>query len=256
MCGRFALTTPQDVVQEHFEAETGPEEASALAAVDRPRYNITPTQDVPVVRLDHQGRRRLQIMRWGFLPEWWKTPAEGPVLINARSETIAEKPAFRQSARQRRCLLPADGFYEWKVREQGSGAAKIPYWISPSRRRNGPPLVFAGVWSEWTGPPSPGAPPQTIVNVAIVTCAASERMSALHHRLPVAIEPEHYRLWLGQDGHGAARLMKAPPENFYDFHPVSDAINAGGRNAPDGPELRAPVSEADVFAFDPAPRLL
>ncbi|MBX2855706.1 MAG: SOS response-associated peptidase [Rhodobacteraceae bacterium] len=256
MCGRFAHTTPQETVEEHFEADVDSEKASALAVIDRPRHNITPTQDVAVIRLDESGARRLQAMRWGFLPEWWKTPTEGPVLINARSETIAEKPAFRQSARHRRCLLPADGFYEWKVRGEGAGAAKIPYWIHPSRPLNGPPLVFAGVWSEWSGPPDPSAAPQTIANVAIVTCAASERMSALHHRLPLAIAPEHYGLWLGQEGHGAARLMQSPVEDFYDFHPVSSAINAGGRNAPDGPELRAPVSEADVFAFDRAPRLL
>ena len=256
MCGRFANTIPQDVVEEHFGAEAKSEAASALAAIDRPRHNIRPTQDVAVIRLDQRGVRRLQAMRWGFLPEWWKTPTEGSLLINARSETIAEKPAFRQSARQRRCLVPADGFYEWKVRGEGAGAAKIPYWIEPSRPRNGPPLVFAGVWNEWVGPPEPGAAAQRITTVAIVTCAASERLSKLHHRLPVAIAPEHYGLWLGEEGHGAARLMRAPADDFYDFHPVSDAINASGRDAPDGPDLRAPVSEADMFAFDPEPRLL
>lgn len=265
MCGRFALTLPRTAVRAHFKAEDWPAlpglDATA-AAIDHPRYNIRPTEDVLVVALapDADGRgdaaRRLRPMRWGFLPHWQKTLTASAPLINARSETIAEKPAFKRACRERRCLIPADGFYEWRGADGSAGlspanksavetraakaSARTPYWIAPAA---GGPLAFAGVWQEWRGIDAKGAS-VACASVAIVTCAANSRMRALHERLPVAIPPEAYGLWLGEEGHGAAALMRAPAEDFYAFHPVSERINRGGRQAPDDPELTRPVDPA------------
>lgn len=260
MCGRFALTLPQSAAREHFQARRWPEpETSAalgpLEAIDRPRYNIRPTETILTVARDAEGARALRPMRWGFLPHWCASPNDGTLLINARGETLAEKPAFKKAAREHRCLIPADGFFEWRVVDTGRSGArgkpiveKTPYWIQPV---GGDGVAFAGVWREWTAPN--GA---TIPTVAIVTCAANEAMSALHHRLPVAIAPENYGLWLGEEGRGAALLMRAPAASFYAFHIVSKAINVSGRAAPDGPELIAPASSTEDGPRDDAPRLI
>lgn len=253
MCGRFALTLPQDAVLHHFDATPGGD----IAPLDRPRWNIRPTEQIAVVAIDPEQGRVLRPMRWGFIPHWAKSPTDGPLLINARGESVAEKPAFRAACRERRCLIPADGFYEWKA---SAGPGKEPYWIHPAAidptdfdpadtdpEKHGP-VAFAGVWQLWRSPEG-----EEIPTVAIVTCAANETLSPLHHRLPVAIAPEDYALWLGEAGRGAAVLMRAPAEDFYAFHRVSRAINKGGRNAPDGPELIEPAPPEE---FEEPPRLI
>ncbi|MEL6283127.1 MAG: SOS response-associated peptidase [Pseudomonadota bacterium] len=240
MCGRFALTLPQDAVRDLFHATPMP----GVETLDRPRYNIRPTEQVLTVTSDAEQGRLLRPMRWGFIPHWAKSPSDGPLLINARSETIAEKPAFRAACRERRCLIPADGFYEWKA---SAGPGKAPYWIAPT---SDDPVAFAGVWQDWTSPQG-----DQLTTVAIVTCAANETLSPLHHRLPVAIPPDAYGLWLGEEGKGAATLMQPPAEDFYAFHAVSQRINKGGRTAPDDAELRVRVDEDAPERSDP-PRLI
>ena len=221
MCGRFALTTPMDAVAEHFASTPRP------GLPDGPRYNICPTQTIATVRLE-EGARALAPMRWGFVPRWAKALDDGPLLINARAETIAEKPAFREAARRSRCLVPASGFYEWSA---GAGKGKDPWWVRPVA---GGPIAFAGVWRRWEGPEGP------VDTVAIVTCPANGPLSAVHHRMPVVIPPERYGLWLGEEGHGAATLMRPAADAFFAMHRVSRDVN---RARDDRPELMAPLAE-------------
>lgn len=259
MCGRFALTLPALAMRSLFEARDAVAEAAALGSPggdpDRPRYNIRPTEAVLTVFRDEDGVRALGAFRWGLLPHWAKTLRDGPPLINARGESVAEKPAFKSSFQSRRCLVPADGFYEWRTRE-GAGPKgkplKEPHWIHP-RGRNAP-LVFAGVWRVWRGPNG-----EAIPSVALVTTAANATMAALHERLPVTLEtPEAQALWLGETGDAAAAaaLIRAPAEDFYAHHPVSDRINKGGAAAPDDADLIAPVAPSAPQEPPAQPRLL
>lgn len=218
MCGRFAITLPDDAMARLFDAAP----ANDLPPV--PRYNICPTQPVAVV-ISAEGRRRYGPMRWGFIPRWYKTPTDGPLLFNARSETIAEKPAFREAARQRRCLIPASGFYEWTK----DGETRLPWYIT---RTDGAPMVFAGVWQSWQGTEG-----TRIASCAIVTAAAQDEMAAAHDRVPVVLNPGDWAKWLGEDGHGAARLMQAPGQGVLGFRRVGQAVNS---NRAEGPELIEP----------------
>jgi len=190
-----------------------------------PNYNICPTTQIHVVQNDHD-QRRLVAMRWGFLPRWYKTPSDGPLLINARAETIAEKPAFREAARARRCLIPASGFYEWTKTSEGE---RLPWYVS---RQDGTPLVMAGIWQNWT------LEGEVQATCAVVTTAASGPMADIHHRMPVILSPEDWALWLGEAGHGAARLMQAAPEDTLAFHRVDQAVNS---NRASGPSLIEPI---------------
>lgn len=190
-----------------------------------PDFNRCPTQDLAVVRGgERPGGRRLVAMRWGFLPDWYRSPTDGPLLINARAETLAGKPAFRAACRARRCLIPADGFYEWTRTAKG---ARLPWFI---RRRDGAPLALAGIWQSWGAEARP--------TCAIVTTAAHAGMAALHHRMPLILEPEHWPLWLGEAGHGAARLMRPGQEGVLVWHRVGTEVNS---NRASGPGLIAPV---------------
>jgi len=222
MCGRFALTMPAEAMEELFDAvgvDGLPREA---------RYNICPTQTVATVR-SQAGARLLEPMRWGFLPQWYKTPNDGPLLINARAETVAEKPAFRSACRERRCLIPATGFYEWTKDAAGK---KLPWYIFPARANA--PIAFAGIWQDWT-PKEGGDPLRT---VAILTTAANSDLAEVHHRMPVVIDPDDFALWLGESGKGAARLMTAAPLGHFENYRVNTMVN--GTKA-QGPELLDPV---------------
>ena len=189
------ITSPFEAMTDLFEAVA----ADGFGA-DATRLNVCPTETVPVVVSTPDGRA-LVPMRWGFLPSWYKTPNDGPLLINARAETVAAKPAFRQAIRQRRGLVPANGFYEWK----GAKGAKTPFRITP---RSGGLIAFAGLWQDW------GPPDARTGTVAIVTCDASETLSAVHERMPVVLAPEDWPLWLGEAGTGAAALMRPAPEEL------------------------------------------
>lgn len=194
-----------------------------------PDYNVCPTRPVHAVQMGDAGRQ-LVAMRWGFLPQWYKSETAGPLLINARAETIAEKPAFAAAARTRRCLIPATGFYEWTKSGEG---ARLPWYI---HRSDAAPIAFAAVWQSW-GDADP------VKTCAIVTTAANQGLSAIHHRMPLILEPGDWGKWLGEAGHGAARLMQPGPEGVLDFHRVDPAVNA---NWAAGSELIEPFGEDDI----------
>lgn len=215
MCGRFTITHPNEAIAALFAALPG----NDLPPV--PRFNICPTQPVVVVTAQ-DGTRRLRAMRWGFLPHWYKTPTDGPLIINARSDTIATKPAFREAVRQRRCLVPASGFYEWQT---GADGAKLPWYFT---RRDGAPMALAGIWQRWG----------QIDTCAIVSTDAGPGMAGLHHREALMLEPADWPLWLGEAGHGAALLMKPSAAGILQCHRVDRAVNS---NKAEGPALILPI---------------
>lgn len=219
MCGRFAITLPDDAMAGLFKATP----ANDMPPV--PRYNVCPTTPIAVV-VNAGGARRYGPMRWGFIPKWYKTPTDGPLLFNARSETLAQKPSFAQAARKRRCLIPASGFYEWTK----EGETRLPWYIT---RTDAEPMVFAGVWQSWTD--TEGA---RIATCAIVTTAATGGMATLHDRVPVILNEGDWAKWLGEDGHGAARLMAPLPDGELRFQRVGTAVNS---NRAQGPELIEPI---------------
>ena len=221
MCGRFALTLPPDAMAQLFAA------VPSNALPDTPNYNICPTNQVHAVHV-LDGQRRLVSMRWGFLPHWYKTENGGPLLINARSETIAEKPAFKSACRERRCLIPATGFYEWTKDADGK---RLPWYIYPTE---GDVLAFAAIWQDWE---RDGIAHRTC---AIVTAPASTKMASIHHRQPVTLSKDQWSLWLGEAGHGAATLMTAAPDDALQFHRVDPRVNS---NRAFGPELIEPLAE-------------
>jgi putative SOS response-associated peptidase YedK len=216
MCGRITLTHPTEALAQMFRALPD----NALPEV--PRFNVCPTQTIPVVTAE-DGTRRLRAMRWGFLPAWYKTPTDGPLIINARSDTIASKPAFREAVRLRRCLVPASGFYEWS---EGPGGSRLPWYIT---RADGAPLALAGIWQVW----------QDVATAAIVSTEAGPGMAGLHHREPVVVEPADWPLWLGEAGHGAAPLMRASaPGVLAAPFRVAPAVNS---NRAEGADLIRPL---------------
>lgn len=177
MCGRFAFYSPTEAAAALFGVE---------AAVDiEPRYNIAPTQDIAAIRNAGDGQRELVMLRWGLVPFWAKEPSIGNRMINARAETIAEKPSYRNAYKHRRCLVLADGFYEW--RRQGD--VKTPFFISLA---SGEPFALAGLWEKWTDKKTG----EMLQTTTLVTADANEFMAPLHHRMPVILEPSTATDWL------------------------------------------------------------
>jgi putative SOS response-associated peptidase YedK len=221
MCGRYAVISTPEAVRALFRYAETPNFPS--------RYNIAPTQPIAIVRLS-EGRRRFALVRWGFIPSWVKDPKTVSLMFNARGETAGEKPAYRNAMRRRRCLVPADGFYEWK-RE---GDRKRPYWVRP---RKGGPIAFAGLWEAWTGPNG-----EELETAAIVTTVANDALRPLHERMPVVIRPDAFDLWLdpNADTKMASSLMAPAPNDFFEAYEVSGAVN---RVANDDPSLLTPASE-------------
>ncbi|MEO0379192.1 MAG: SOS response-associated peptidase [Pseudomonadota bacterium] len=220
MCGRFSITLPPDAMAQLFEA------VPANDLPDVPNYNVCPTNAVHVITAG-DGQRRLGSMRWGFIPHWYKKLNDGPLLINARAETIADKPAFRAACRERRAVILASGFYEWTR----DGDVRLPWYIT---RTDGAPLAFAAIWQSW----SPKDDGEQMRTAAIVTTAANAAMSAIHHRMPVILEPEDVALWLGEQGKGAAALMRSAPEKSLGWYRVDRAVNS---NRAAGPDLIEPL---------------
>jgi putative SOS response-associated peptidase YedK len=215
MCGRFTITHPNEALAQMFDAVPG----NDLPEV--PNFNICPTNPVAVVT--SEGGRRLRSMRWGFIPGWYKAPNDGPLIINARADTVATKPAFRDAVRSRRCIVPASGFYEWS---QGEKGARLPWYFT---RSDGQPMAMAGIWQRW----------QDIDTVAIVSTEAGVGMAGLHHREPVILERANWPLWLGEAGHGAAVLMTATaPRVMKDPFRVDMAVNS---NKASGEKLVEPL---------------
>ncbi len=187
MCGRFAFTSPLEAMRQLF----GVEERPNLA----PRYNIAPTQQVAIVRLQDDVRR-LALAHWGLLPSWAKDRKMAARLINARAETVAEKPSFRAAFATRRCLVPADGYYEWLAMKDG----KQPYRLA---RRDGAPFAFAGLWERWIEPEG-GA---HVESCTIITTAADDAVRPIHHRMPAILAPGDYAEWLGESAVPRDRLL-------------------------------------------------
>jgi putative SOS response-associated peptidase YedK len=234
MCGRFVITSSPDAIRRLFGYDDRPNFPA--------RYNVAPTQPVPVVILEN-GARQFRLMRWGLLPSWVEDPRKFALLINARAETVLEKPAFRTAMKRRRCLIPADGYYEW----QASGSRKRPHFI---HRLDGKPFGLAALAETWTGPNG-----EEMDTVAIVTAAAAPDMIALHHRVPVTLSPDKFDQWLDGNAIGdadAAALLIAPPAGSFVWHEVSIAVN---RVANDGPELIAPLAPDQAAAEDASARL-
>ena len=204
MCGRFAFYSPSDAAAALFGA-------GGTIAVE-PRYNIAPTQDVAAIRDAADDSREVILLRWGLIPFWAKNPAIGNRMINARAETVAEKPAFRAAYRRRRCLVLADGFYEW--RRESSG--KTPYFISATDSR---PFAFAGLWEQWQNRDEDSS----VESTTIITTAANGFMSSLHHRMPVIVCPGLVDRWLGGDDDALAAAITSKPR--LQAWPVDRAVN-------------------------------
>jgi len=224
MCGRYAITTVPEAMRALFAYLNQPNFPA--------RYNVAPTQPVPIVRVV-EGNREFALVRWGLIPSWVKDPRGFTLLINARGESAAEKPAFKNAIKRRRCLFPADGFYEWKR----DGERKQPYFV---RRKGGGPLAFAGLWESWIGPN--GEEQET---AAIVTTAASASISHVHDRMPVIVPPEQFELWLDPNADpemAAAVVIQPAPDEVIESDPVS---SAGNRTANDTPMLVEPLTEPE-----------
>jgi putative SOS response-associated peptidase YedK len=209
MCGRYTLTTDLKQVAKRFDAA-----ADEIPAVS-PRYNIAPTQNVIVVSDD--GKRTIKQMRWGLIPSWAKDPAIGNRMINARSETLAEKPAFRAALKKRRCIIPADGFYEW----QKLGKMKQPMRIV---LKSGQPFGFAGLWERWQSPEG-----EEVLSCTIITTAANELLKAVHDRMPVILTRDAEAAWLNpniQETEKLLALLKQFPSDELEFYPVSREVNS------------------------------
>jgi putative SOS response-associated peptidase YedK len=237
MCGRFVITSPPAALRLMFGYVEQPNFP--------PRHNIAPTQPVPVVLVAH-GARHFRLMRWGLIPAWAKDPRKIALMINARSEGIAEKPAFKNAIRRRRCLIPTDGYYEW----QAAGGRKRPFFIYRVDRR---PFALAGLAESWIGPNG-----EELDTVAIVTAAASRDLAVLHHRVPVAIRDEDFVRWLDCSSDSAADVMGllVPPEHGeFTWHEVSRRVNHADN---DDAQLILPITDEQRAAEDapnPAKRI-
>jgi len=231
MCGRFTLHHTLEELEERFAAEI----AVPSAAETAPRYNIAPTQDILVVT--QNGARHLQGCHWGLIPSWAKDPAIGNKMINARAETLAEKPSFRTALSRRRCLIPADGFYEWQNAAadlpSGKKAARTPMHI---RLQGGGLFAFAGLWDEWHAPD--GSP---LRSCTIITTAPNAVTAPIHDRMPVILRPEDEALWLDRSITNASDLLPLLipyPADAMEAYAVSRSVNAPTM---DDPELIVPV---------------
>ena len=220
MCGRFAFYSPAEATAALFGA-------SSPADV-KPRYNIAPTQFIAAVREDEQQAREVAMLRWGLVPFWAKGPSIGNRMINARAETVAEKPSFRNAYKKRRCLVLADGFYEWRK----EGDTKTPYFISLA---DGSPFAFAGLWENWSSKESD----ESLQTTAIITTEASDFMAQIHQRMPVVLLPEHAGRWLDGDMELLQEMIGKPPS--FRAWPVNRTVN-NARN--EGEELIDPAGEA------------
>jgi putative SOS response-associated peptidase YedK len=210
MCGRYTLSTPAGRLAEEFQLDDG--------AVDlTPSYNVAPTQQVAAV-LEEGGKRRLEMLRWGLVPSWADDPEIGARMINARSETAPEKPSFRRAFRSKRCLIPADGFYEWK-REPGG---KQPYYF---HMEDGRPFAFAGLWESWEKD-------GVLLSCAILTTRANSVLEGIHDRMPVILPSGAYDAWLDPDAdkEQLIDLMSPYPGDDLETYPVSRFVNSPRNN--------------------------
>ena len=207
MCGRYTITSSPEAFRKLFRYAEQPNFPA--------RYNVAPTQPIPIVYL-RDGERHFALMRWGLLPSWVKDPKDFPLLVNARGESVVDKPAFRNAMKYRRCLIPADGFYEWKP----VGGRKQPFYV---RAKSGEPLAFAGLYETWTGPNG-----EELDTAIIVTTRANRTLAPIHDRMPVVVPPQAFDLWLDTlhvDAVTAASLIAPAADDLLEAHEVSTAVN-------------------------------
>lgn len=219
MCGRFAFHAPREAVRATFGVD--------LPGDWQPRYNVAPSQAVPVIRAPAAVPEGAWL-RWGLIPSWARDPAIGHRLINARVETLASKPAFRGAFRHRRCVVLASGFYEWQAAPSG----KVPHFISAT---DGSLLAFAGLWESWQGPEG------TVETCTIITTAAVAGIAAVHDRMPLLVAPASLGVWLSGPAAAALEAVLASPQRPLHHWPVSRAVN---NPAVDEPRLAEPASDA------------
>ena len=234
MCGRYTITSAPEAIRDLFDYLEQPNFP--------PRYNIAPTQPVPVIRFEN-GARHFVLVRWGLVPSWAKEVASSKPLINARSETIYEKPSFRSAVRRRRCLFPADGFYEWRRTE----ACKQPFLI---RRADSRPFAMAGIWEHWIGKDG-----SELESAAIITTGANATLRPIHHRMPVIVGESDFDRWLTTHESDAAELepLLAPaPDDLLEAVAISDRVN---RVANDDADVLRPAAEieAEPAKTEPVP---
>ena len=213
MCGRYTLKTPASVLTELFDIEEAPSSVT-------PSYNIAPTQRVATV-LSENGKRKLEMLRWGLVPSWADDPEIGNRMINARAETVAEKPSYRKAFRKSRCLVLADGFYEWQKTE----SSKQPFHI---RMKDESPFAFAGLWESWDNG-------EEIRSCTIITTNANDLVGEVHNRMPVILQLEDYEMWLDPDfdeREPLTSLLKPFPADVMEAYPVSRRVNKPSNNEP------------------------
>ncbi|HEY5597806.1 MAG TPA: SOS response-associated peptidase [Kiloniellales bacterium] len=235
MCGRYSLTTPVEAVRAYFDFVELPNLA--------PRANIAPRQDVAAIRAgEDDGARHFAWLRWGLVPAWAKDEAIGDRMINARAESVADKPAFRAAFRGRRCLIAADGFYEWR----SEGTRKQPYRITLSDSRV---FAFAGIWERWRNPQSNEA----VETCAILTTEAVSALRLIHHRMPVVVDPADFTAWLkpGTTAEAALGIVARQPVSAFTSYAVSTRVNSAANDDPSLLDPAEPASETPV-----QPRLL
>ena len=222
MCGRFVRTLEPAALAAYLGAD------EVVGQAPAPSWNVAPTDPV-CAAVERRGRRLLETMRWGLIPHW-ASGRKGPLNINARAETVSATPAFRDSLRRRRCLIPADGFYEWEPKQSG----RRPHYVTLA---SGEPMTFAGLWSAWRDPESE----EWVRSCAVITTVANRRLEGIHARMPVILEPESWDMWLDgelREADALEPLLRPLPAPAITEHPVADLVN-NVRN--DLPENIAPL---------------
>lgn len=219
MCGRFALkATPAELV-----TRFGLDECADFG----PRYNIPPGTDIPVIRHSPEGKRVLHLLRWGLVPHWGKDPSIGAKLNNARGESVAEKPSFRDAFKRRRCLIPMSGFFEWKA----EGKIKQPYYFS---LKSGEPMGMGGLWESWKAPDG-----GILRSVCVVTTSPNAVMESIHDRMPVIVAPENWQLWLSGMPENVAEMVAPYRDGELQAWPVSRRVS---KTQDDDAELIEPIA--------------
>ena len=235
MCGRFVAATPVDDLIATF----GVEAVKVDPAEVEPDYNVAPTDDVLAVAVSKDGQRQLGQFRWGLVPSWAKDVGVGNRMINIRAETVKDKPSFRKTLGKRRCIVPADGFYEWK--DMGKGRKKQPFFI---RSRSGEPLALAGLWEVWkdrTLPPEQAAEAEWLKSCTILTTTPNALLAPLHDRMPVVLPPSAWDEWLdpaNDDVDALEALLVPAAEDLLELYPVGTDVNSVQN---DGPQLIEPL---------------
>ena len=246
MCGRYVSATPPEDLARYLDAAVA--ESALSPEAPGPSWNVAPTNDVYAVITGSDGVRRLTVVHWGLVPVWAKDVKVGQNMINARAETLAEKPAFKKLFAGRRCIVPADGFYEWTT--QPGEKKKQPFYI---HRPDGEPFAFAGLWSAWRDPAAAQTDTPWLHSATIVTTAANTFMRPVHDRMPALLPASSWSEWLDPTNHDVTalgRLLVPAPEGLLTMHPVATAV---GNVRNKGPHLVEPVSLDDPAATAAAP---